>query len=93
MEVDNRYYILYSSWNGKDRKEQLFGTEVDFNKGELLENHKLIVSVEGKVSGKQEFELFNEGWYEMIDGTVDKFDFATSSDKKVIGTIQKKAGN
>lgn len=82
LEVDNRYYILYSSWNGKDHKEQLFAAEVDFKNGELLDNHKLIVSIEGKVSGKQEFELFKEGWYEMIDGTKDKFDFSTSNDKK-----------
>lgn len=82
LELDKKYYVFYSSWNGKDDKEQLFAAEVDFDKGEFLPNPKLIVEIDGKVAGKKSFNFFNGGLYDMIDGTQDKFDFLSSHDKK-----------
>lgn len=82
LELDKRYYVFYSSWNGKDDKEQLFAPEVDFERGELLPDPKLIIEIDGKVAGKRNFSFFGGGLYDMIDGTQDKFDFLHSFDKK-----------
>ena len=36
LEFDSKFYVLYSSWNGDEDKEQLFSVEIDFDKGEFL---------------------------------------------------------
>ena len=81
LELNSKYYVLYSSWNGDDDKEQLFSVEIDFEKGEFL-TPKLIISIDGKITGKKSFSFFGGGIYDMMDGTQDKFDFLVSHDKK-----------
>ena len=81
LEFDSKFYVLYSSWNGDEDKEQLFSVEIDFDKGEFM-TPKLIIEIKGKLSGKKNFSFFGGGLYDMIDGTQDKFDFLVSHDRK-----------
>lgn len=90
LEFDSKFYVLYSSWNGDKDKEQLFSVEIDFDKGEFM-TPKLIISIDGKLSGKKNFSFFGSGLYDMIDGTQDKFDFLVSHDgKKMLVQYRKK---
>ena len=81
LEFDSKFYVFYSSWNGDEDKEQLFSVEIDFDKGEFI-TPKLIIEINGKLSGKKNFSFFGGGLYDMIDGTQDKFDFLVSHDRK-----------
>ena len=81
LEFNSKFYVFYSSWNGDDDKEQLFSVEIDFEKGEFL-TPKLIITIDGKITGKKSFSFFGGGLYDMIGGTQDKFDFLISHDKK-----------
>lgn len=81
LEFDSKFYVFYSSWNGDEDKEQLFSVEIDFDKGEFM-TPKLIIEINGKLSGKKNFSFFGGGLYDMIDGTQDKFDFLVSHDRK-----------
>lgn len=74
-EVDNHYYIFYSSWDGDNEKEQLFALEVDFAKGELNTNPKLVLQVNGKIAGTMVATGFSVK-------VINKFDFFMSHDKK-----------
>ncbi len=77
LEVDSRFYIFYSSWDGDNDKEQLFALEVDFLKGELNTNPKLIIQVNGKITGRAVASSFTIN-------VVDKFSFFKSHDKKTM---------
>lgn len=74
-QVDEKYCIFYSSWDGDNDKEQLFALEIDFSKGEMNTNPKLIMRVDGKISGSMEGSYFSMR-------VVDKFSFFQSNDKK-----------
>lgn len=90
LEFDSKFYVFYSSWDGDNDKEQLFSVEIDFNKGEFM-SPKLIIEINGKLSGKKNFSFFGGGFYDMIDGTQDKFDFLVSHDgKKMLVQYRKK---
>lgn len=76
LEIDGKYYFFYSSWDGDNKKEQLFAAEIDFAKGEFVGEPKLVFQVEGKVVGTIGR---SNGFSFSIE---DKFDFFQSYDKK-----------
>jgi hypothetical protein len=79
LELNGKYYFFYSSWDGDKDKEQLFYVEIDFDKGEFIENHKLLFQVDGKVAGTP--TIGSMGFSMSIE---DKFDFYQPRDKKSI---------
>lgn len=90
LEFDSKFYVFYSSWDGDKEKEQLFSVEIDFENGEFM-SPKLIIEIKGKLTGKKSFSFFGGGFYDMIDGTQDKFDFLVSHDgKKMLVQYRKK---
>lgn len=76
MEVSDKLYVFYSSWDGDADKEQLFAQEIDFASGEFAGSAKLLVQVDGKVAGT----MVKDGMMSMK--IVDKFDMMRSFDKK-----------
>ena len=82
LEIDEKYYFFYSSWNGDDDKEQLFSVEIDFDKGEFATEHKLLFQVDGKIAGTMTRGSGFMGGFSM--SVEDKFDIFRSYDKKSI---------
>lgn len=82
LEIDEKYYFFYSSWNGDDDKEQLFSVEIDFDKGEFATEHKLLFQVDGKIAGTMARGSGFMGGFSM--SVEDKFDIFRSYDKKSI---------
>jgi len=51
-EFGDTYKLFYTSWDGGDvKKEQLFSLDIDMKTGEMTTTPKLVVIVDGKVSG------------------------------------------
>lgn len=88
LEIGNKYYVFYSSWNGDEDKEQLFSVEIDFDKGEFL-SPKLMFQVNGKIAGM--FTGMGSGFMSFKFSVSDKFDFLRSHDKnKILVQYRKK---
>lgn len=81
LELAGKYYLFYSSWDGDKDKEQLFSVEIDFGKGEFTGEQKLLFQVDGKIAGSLIAATRNTGFMFTM-GTVSKFDFMQSDDKK-----------
>ena len=81
LEINNKYYFFYSSWDGDNDKEQLFSVEIDFDKGEFIGEQKLLLQVNGKITGSPMAVTGNVGFMFSM-GVVNKFDFMQSDDKK-----------
>lgn len=79
LEINNKYYLFYSSWDGDKDKEQLFSVEIDFASGEFVGDSKLVFQVDGKVTGTMTSS--GMGFSFSVE---DKFDFYQSRDKKNI---------
>lgn len=80
LEIDEKFYLFYSSWDGDNDKEQLFSVEIDFATGEFLAP-KLMFQVDGKIAGT----LTGGGGFMNFSVSVqDKFDIFRSYDKKNI---------
>ena len=78
LELGDKYYFFYSSRDNKEDKMQLFSIDIDFEKGEFNGQPKLLLNVDGKVSGvKKSYGFFNLG-----TSIEDNFKFIQSSDKK-----------
>ncbi len=73
IEISDKYYFFFSSWDSDNNKEQLFSIKIDFASGEFVESPKLLFQVDGKVTGAA-----------VPFGIKDKFDFFESYDKKTI---------
>lgn len=85
VEFGNSFYIFFSSWDGDNKREQLFAQEIDFASGEFAGQPKLLVQVEGKVAGTQ----VQDGM--MSVKVVDKFDIMVSFDRtKLLAQYRKK---
>ncbi|PKP15104.1 MAG: hypothetical protein CVU07_11470, partial [Bacteroidetes bacterium HGW-Bacteroidetes-23] len=78
LELNNKYYLFYSSWDGDKDKEQLFYNEIDFKSGEFVGEPKLLFDVKGKLAGS----MVAGGFMNFSVGVTDKFDFLLSHDKK-----------
>ncbi|WP_428223429.1 hypothetical protein [Flavobacterium sp.] len=76
LEIDNKYFLFYSSWDGDAKREQLFSREIDFAKGEFMPESKLLFQVEGKIAGT--LAVGGMGFSFSVE---DKFDFYQSNDK------------
>ncbi|MEO8517296.1 MAG: hypothetical protein ABI426_11145 [Flavobacterium sp.] len=79
LEIDGKYYFFYSSWDGDNKKEQLFAAEIDFAKGEFAGEPKLVFQVEGRIAGTP--TMGNMGFSYSIE---DKFDFFQARDQKSV---------
>lgn len=75
QEINNKFYIFFSSWDGDNDKEQLFSQEIDFTKGEFTGSPKLMFQVDGKVSGSYSGRV-------MDFNVIDKFQILPAFDKK-----------
>jgi len=47
----SNFYLFYSLWDKKNQKEQLFYREIDLAKGGFIGKGKLLISVDGKITG------------------------------------------
>ncbi|MGV3461412.1 MAG: hypothetical protein ACO1N9_13265 [Flavobacterium sp.] len=81
VEFNDKFYFFYSSWDGDNDKEQLYVREIDFKKGEFVGENKLMFKVDGKIAGSMGSGVSFGGPFISM-GTVDKFDFLVSSDKR-----------
>lgn len=79
LEINEKYYFFYSSWDGDNDKEQLFAVEIDFSAGEFIGEQKLVFQVNGKVAGT--LARVAGGWSLAVE---DKFDFFQANDKKSV---------
>ncbi|WP_417352792.1 hypothetical protein [Flavobacterium alkalisoli] len=87
-EVGNKFYLFYSSWDGDNDTEQLFAREIDFDKGEFIGDNRLVVKVDGKVTGGLASVYF---YYVPSDAGTGKFNFVTSKEgNKVLVRYRKK---
>ncbi|MEO8515266.1 MAG: hypothetical protein ABI426_00905 [Flavobacterium sp.] len=77
VELNNKYFVFYSSYDGDAKKEQVFSTEIDFNKGEFIGSPKLLLQVDGKLSPSNSFNFY--------------FNLTESFDKKHIAINYRKA--
>ncbi|MFT3793735.1 hypothetical protein [Flavobacterium sp.] len=84
LEVNGRFFVFFSSWNGDDDKEQLFEQEIDFASGEFKGNPVLMFQVNGKVArnAAEDPGRRASSWWWGSGG--DKFDIFQSRDKKQI---------
>jgi hypothetical protein len=55
LEMDGKYYFFYFSWDADKGKEQLFALEIDFATGEFTGEHRLILEIDGKVTGRRDY--------------------------------------
>lgn len=89
--MDNRFYFFYSSWDGDNKKEQLFSIEIDFEKGEFIGASKLIIQIDGKIVGENGFGIGGLDVYGIVLGAKNKFYFIQSQDnKKLLVQYRKK---
>jgi hypothetical protein len=51
IELNGKYFVFYSSWDGDAKKEQVFSVEIDFATCEFVGKPKLLLQVDGKVLG------------------------------------------
>lgn len=72
MEFNDKFYLFYASWDGDNDKEQLFVREIDIEKGEFIGQNRLLIKVDGKVTGTSAIGFNIKG----------KFEFLVSLDKK-----------
>ena len=85
LQINSKYYFFYSSWDGDNDKEQLFSIEIDFAKGEFIGTPKLMLQVNGHITGSPMNIYGNGGGFMFFSmGVVNKFDFMQSNDKKNI---------
>ncbi len=80
VEYNDRYYIFYSVWDRQAEMEQLFYREIDFDKGTLKPDEKLLVQVRGKVAG----DLISRGWYSFSVANKFSFQFSKNDDKLLV---------
>ncbi|HET6244621.1 MAG: hypothetical protein H0V01_08965 [Bacteroidetes bacterium] len=79
LELNNKYYLFYSLWDGANKKEQLYSREIDFDSGKFMDKEKLLVKVNGKITGSVA-AVVSGGFGWIFGGIVDKFDFQYSQD-------------
>lgn len=58
--LGDRHYIIYQKWDRKERCEQLFARELDFDNCKLAETSRLLIRFKGKIAGGRfSFEMSN----------------------------------
>ncbi|MFH1321639.1 MAG: hypothetical protein ABII90_13435 [Bacteroidota bacterium] len=76
-EFNDRYYFFYSLWDKPNEKEQLFYREIDFESGTFIGEGKLIIKVDGKITGSPIGSVYVYWSF----GVIDKFNFQISYDE------------
>lgn len=85
IELNDKFYLFFTSWDGDNDKEQMFYQEIDFAKGEFTGKPVLMFQVSGHIAKKQPKEpvvLSGFGGMGGAFGAGDKFDIFCSQDKK-----------
>ena len=59
LEMDGKYYFFYFSWDKSREVEQLFALEIDFATGEFTGEHRLVLEIDGKVTGRRDYSNGN----------------------------------
>lgn len=49
--INGKVVLFYTQWDGDNKKEQLYVQEIDMDKGEFKGEAKLLLKIDGKVSG------------------------------------------
>lgn len=75
-QVNDKFYFFYSIWDKANQNEQLFVREIDFDNCTFVDEGRLLIKVDGKVTGGFGFSLFGS---DHIGGG--KFHFETSYDE------------
>ncbi|MFM9989590.1 hypothetical protein [Flavobacterium sp.] len=76
LEINNKFFVFYSSYDGDAKKEQVFSTEIDFNKGEFASSPKLLFQVDKGILPSNSFSFY--------------FNLTESFDKKYIAINYRK---
>ncbi len=80
-EIGTKYYLFYAVWDlNRNKKEQLFAQEIDFEKGEIKGDAKSIINSDAKIMGE----------YYYMYNAVNKFKFINSFDKSLLQVKYKK---
>ncbi len=58
LELNNKYFVFYSSYDGDAKKEQVFSTEIDFDKGEFVSSPKLLFQVDKGILPSNSFSYY-----------------------------------
>lgn len=82
VEVNNRHYMFYSSWDGNAKKEQLFLQEIDFAAGAFKGDPKLLFQIDGKVTRNIPNDPSRSQWGYSFNPGGNKFELHRSQDKK-----------
>lgn len=79
--INDKYYYFYSAWDRKNKLEQLYVREIDFESGKFVGNGKRLLYVEGKVTNAFGGGpgVVGGGMFAQI-GTVGKFNIQQSYD-------------
>jgi hypothetical protein len=86
LELGDKFYFFYSSWDGDNDKEQLFVEEIDFAKGEFTGEKKLLFQVDGHIAGDyaRADGQVQSVWGMWTGGVQNKFTLMQSQDKKSV---------
>jgi hypothetical protein len=58
LEINNKFFVFYSSYDGDAKKEQVFSTEIDFDKGEFASSPKLLFQVDKGILPSNSFSFY-----------------------------------
>lgn len=77
VSTKEKLFLFFSVWDKSNKKEQLFCREIDYEKGVFVGKDKLLLTVDGKITGSPApvpvaAAAFGFGF---STGVVDKFDF------------------
>lgn len=76
IEMSGNFFMFYSVWNKGEKSEQLFVQEIDFEGTSFKGKPRLVIKVDGKVSGFRAGSVMG-----FSVATLDKFDFYTNFDE------------
>lgn len=90
-EINGKFFLFYSIWDDKNKKELLYKREINFDDCLFKDNGKIIISVEGKVTGKPIGIMNFDGLFKVGYGVMNKFNFQFSYDNsRMLVTYRKK---
>ncbi len=73
--INGKVQIFFTQWDGDKKKEQLFAQEVNMDSGEFVGEPKLVLTIDGKVTGSYSGRLYDFN-------LTNKFPIYQSFDKK-----------
>ena len=84
VQLKDKLYFFYSLWDRKNKTEQLFCRQIDFDKGTFLNSAKRILAVRKKLTGIRAGGMQFGFGISFGGAVVEKFDFKESFDEKTL---------